>query len=159
MAEPQSDVASKEIDQNGAHSTPTLVVERFLDLLRLGKVDEAVELLDADVRYENVGLPTIHGRERVRRLFQGMWRGGGGFDVHINTISADGPSVMTERVDVLKFRQLHIQLWVCGRFDVRNQQIVLWRDYFDYLNFAMAMVRGMLAIRLPMLRAKLPSAS
>jgi limonene-1,2-epoxide hydrolase len=132
------------------------VVERFMEFLRRGEVDEAVGLLAVDVRYENVGLPTVHGRERVRRLFRGMDEGGGGFDVVIHTISADGPSVLTERTDVLKFRQLHVQLWVCGRFDVRDGQIVLWRDYFDFVNFNMAMLRGMLGVHIPRLRAKLP---
>jgi limonene-1,2-epoxide hydrolase len=147
---------SQETDSSNADSTPTRVVERFMELLRRGEVNEAVELLAVDVRYENVGLPTVHGRERVRRLFRGMSGGGGGFDVYIHTISADGPSVLTERTDILKFRRLHIQLWVCGRFDVREGEIVLWRDYFDYVNFTVALVRGLLGVRLPALRAKAP---
>lgn len=146
-------------ERPGADLTPTRVVERFMELLRRGELDEAVELLAVDVRYENVGLPTVHGRERVRRLFRGMSGGGGGFDVRIHTISANGPSVLTERTDVLRFRQLHVQLWVCGRFDVYDGQIVLWRDYFDYVNFGVAMLRGMLGVRLPALRAKLPAAA
>ena len=85
--------------------------------------------------YENVGLPTVHGRERVRRLFGRAYGSGGGFDVVIHTICADGPSVLTERTDFLTFRKLHMELWVCGRFDVRDGQIVLWRDYFDFLKF------------------------
>jgi limonene-1,2-epoxide hydrolase len=136
---------------------PTAVVERFLELLRVSDLDAAMELLAVDVRYENVGMPTVHGRERVRRLFRGMSGGGGGFDVRNHTIAADGPSVMTERTDVLKFRRLRVQLWVCGRFDVRDGQIVLWRDYFDYVNFGIALVRGLLGVRIPALRAKLPA--
>ena len=159
VTELASDLAGRTVDQLGITSSPTLVVERFLDLLRGGDVDEAVGLLAVDVKYENVGLPTVHGRERVRRLFRGMSGGGGGFDVYIHTISADGSSVLTERTDILKFRQLRVQLWVCGRFDVRDGQIVLWRDYFDYVNFTAAMLRGMLGIHLPRLRAKPPAAA
>ncbi len=157
MAELTSSSAADAVDRHEVSATPVLVVERFLDLLRLGKLDEAVGILATDVEYENVGLPTVHGRERVRRLFQGMSGGGGGFDVRIHAISADGPSVLTERTDILKFRQLRVQLWVCGRFDVRDEQIVLWRDYFDYVNFAVAMVRGILGVHLPGLRARPPS--
>ncbi len=165
MAELAGNPTEKAVDRPGTVDRPdtdltlTHVVERFMELLRRGEVDDAVELLAVDVRYENVGLPTVHGRERVRRLFRGMSGGGGGFDVRIHTISVDGPSVLTERTDVLKFRQLHIQLWVCGRFDVYDGQIVLWRDYFDYVNFGVAMLRGMLGVRLPGLRAKLPAAA
>ena len=81
----------------------------------------------------------------------------GGFDVVIHTICADGPSVLTERTDFLTFRKLHMEFWVCGRFDVRDGQIVLWRDYFDFLKFNTALLRGLLGVGLPKLRAKLPS--
>jgi limonene-1,2-epoxide hydrolase len=140
-------------------ASPVRVVERFMEHLRRGDLDEAVALLAVDVRYENVGLPTVQGRERVRRLFGRAYEDGAGFDVTIHTICADGPSVLTERTDFLTFRKLHIRLWVCGRFDVRDGQIVLWRDYFDVVDFGKGLVRGMLGVRLPALRAKLPSAA
>lgn len=140
-----------------ADTAPTAVVERFMELLRLGNNDEAVELLAVDVVYENVGLPTVHGRERVRRLFKSAAERGGGFDVYIHTISANGPSVMTERTDILTLGRLYIQLWVCGRFDVRDGQIVLWRDYFDYANFTLAMLRGLVGVVIPAVRAKPPA--
>jgi len=70
MSEPVSDFAPEQVNHPGGGSTPTLVVERFLELLRLGDVDGAVELLAVDVEYKNVGLPTVRGRERTRRLFQ-----------------------------------------------------------------------------------------
>lgn len=157
VTESTNDLAQQAAALPRFDSTPTRVVERFMELLSRGEVDEAVELLAVDVRYENVGLPTVHGRERVRRLFRGMSGGGGGFDVRIHTISANGSSVLTERTDVLKFRQLYVQLWVCGRFDVDDGHIVLWRDYFDYVNFGVAVLRGMLGVCLPTLRAKLPA--
>jgi limonene-1,2-epoxide hydrolase len=128
-----------------------------MECLRRGDLDEAVGLLAVDVVYENVGLPTVHGRERVRRLFGRAYDDGGGFDVVIHTICADGASVLTERTDILKFRQLHVQVWVCGRFDVRDGQIVLWRDYFDFLDFNKGLLRGMLGVHFPKLRAKVPS--
>ncbi len=128
-----------------------------MDCLRRGEVDEAVALLAEDVRYENVGLPTVRGRERVRRLFARAYAAGGGFDVTIHTICADGASVLTERTDYLTFRRLHARLWVCGRFDVRDGQIVLWRDYFDFLDVNKGLVRGLLGVLLPALRVRLPS--
>lgn len=144
-------------DQLGVDMSPALVVERFMEFLRRGELDEAVALLAVDVRYENVGLPTVHGRERVRRLFGKGYEDGAGFDVVIHTICADGASVLTERTDILKFRKLHVQLWVCGRFDVCDGQIVLWRDYFDFLDFSKGLLRGMLGVHLPRMRAKVPS--
>ncbi len=157
MVEPAGKPGGIVADQPGVDFAPVLVVERFMEFLRRGDLDEAVALLAVDVRYENVGLPTVHGRERVRRLFGRAYDDGAGFDVVIHTICADGPSVLTERTDFLTFRKLHIQLWVCGRFDIRDGQIVLWRDYFDFLNFNTALLRGLLGVHLPKLRAKLPA--
>ncbi len=72
------------------------------------------------------------------------------------TISANGSSVLTERTDVLKFGRLRLQFWVCGRFDVHDGQIVLWRDYFDQMNIAAAIARGLLGTVFPAARAKPP---
>ena len=140
-------------------SSPILLVERFLELLSAKDIDGATELLAQDVVYENVGLPTVRGRERVRRLGKvTLGLAGAGFEVYTHTISVNGSTVLTERTDVLKFRRLRVQFWVCGRFDVRDGQIVLWRDYFDQANILAATLRGLLGVILPGVRAKPPTA-
>jgi limonene-1,2-epoxide hydrolase len=157
MLRPVADVA-READRHESRSTPTLVVERFLDLLRRGDVGRAVELLAEDVEYANVGLPTVRGRDRVRRIFAAtLGRSASGFEVYLHAISADGPTVLTERTDVLKVRRLRVQLWVCGRFDVHDGKIVLWRDYFDHLTVMAATARGLIGTVLPAARAQPPS--
>jgi limonene-1,2-epoxide hydrolase len=157
MTEVVGETAHEQQDRGAAESTPTAVVERFLDRLRATDSDGAADLLAVDVEYENKGLPTIHGRERVRRLFQAMNRVGTGFEVYVHLISADGSSVLTERTDVLKWGRLRIQFWVCGRFDVRDGEIVVWRDYFDHLTILAATMRGLLGMVVPGARAKPPS--
>jgi limonene-1,2-epoxide hydrolase len=158
MPELASEVTEQQVNQPGGGFTPTLVVERFLELLRSGDIDGAVELLAVDVEYKNVGLPTVRGRERTRRLFRAtLGRAGAGFEVYVHAISADGGTVLTERTDVLQFGRLRVQFWVCGRFDVRDAEIVLWRDYFDQMNIAVAMIRGLLGTIFPAARAKPPS--
>ncbi|HWY91199.1 MAG TPA: limonene-1,2-epoxide hydrolase family protein [Solirubrobacteraceae bacterium] len=157
MTEIVSETSREQRDRGAADSPPTAVVEQFLDRLRAIDSDGAANLLAVDVHYENKGLPTIHGRERVRRLFEAMSRVGTGFEVYVHLISADGSSVLTERTDVLKWGRLRIQFWVCGRFDVRDGEIVVWRDYFDHLTILAATMRGLLAIVVPAARAKPPS--
>jgi limonene-1,2-epoxide hydrolase len=159
MSETASEVTlGEQVNHPGGSSTPTFVVERFLELLRLGDVDGAVELLAVDVEYKNVGLPMVRGRERTRRLFRAtLGRAGAGFEVYVHAISADGSTVLTERTDVMKFGRLRIQFWVCGRFDVHDGQIVLWRDYFDQMNFWIATARGLLGTIFPAVQAKPPS--
>ena len=139
--------------------TPTEVVGRFLKLLQEGDLDGAVQLLSPDVVYTNVSLPTVRGRERIRRLFGAGYQRGAGFEVYIHAISATGSSVLTERTDVLKLGRFRMQLWVCGRFDVQDGEIVLWRDYFDWLNFTVGVLRGLLAIVFPGAGATPPAAN
>jgi limonene-1,2-epoxide hydrolase len=141
-----------------ANSTPTVVVERFLDHLRtVTDSDAAAELLAVDVEYENSWLPTLRGRERVRRLFQVLDRIGTGVEMHVHAISANGSSVLTERTDVLKWGPLRVQFWICGRFDVHDGQIVVWREYYDPLAILAATLRGLLGTVVPAARAKPPS--
>jgi limonene-1,2-epoxide hydrolase len=149
---PIMDGERREVDRS-----PMQVVERFLALLCAKDVDGALGLLAEDVEYVNVGLPAVHGRERVRRLLHAtLGRAGAGFEVHMHTISANGPSVLTERTDVLLFRRLRIQFWVCGRFDVHDGQVVLWRDYFSLTSYSAATLRGLLGVMIPPVRAKPP---
>ena len=56
----------------------------------------------------------------------------------------------------MKMGRLRIQFWVCGRFDVENGEIVLWRDRFDWMNYTVATLRGLAGILVPALRAKPP---
>ena len=142
-----------------ADSAPTAVVERFLDHLRtVTDNDAAVGLLAVDVVYENSWLPTVRGREPVRRLFQALIRIGTRVEMHVHTISADGPTVLTERTDVLQWGRLRIQFWICGRFDVHDGQIVVWREYYDPLTILAAALRGLIGTVVPAARAKPPSA-
>jgi limonene-1,2-epoxide hydrolase len=156
MTEIESEAASEQQGHDAADTASVAIVERFLDRLRVADSDGAADLLAVDVEYENKGLPTIHGRERVRRLFEAMNRVGTGFEVYVHLISADGSSVLTERTDVLKWGRLRIQFWVCGRFDVRDGEIVVWRDYFDHLTILAATARGLLGTIVPAARAQPP---
>lgn len=142
-----------------ADSAPTAVVERFLDHVRtVSDSDGAARLLAEDVVYENTWLPTLRGRGRVRRLFEALVRIGTEVELHVHAISADGPIVLTERTDVLQWGRLRIQFWICGRFDVHDGQIVLWREYYDPLSVLVATLRGLVGAVVPAARAKAPAA-
>jgi limonene-1,2-epoxide hydrolase len=135
-----------------------VVVERFVDLLCATDIDGAVQLLAVDVEFKNSWLPTLRGRERMRKMFQALLRIGTGLEIHVHAISADGSSVLTERTDVLKWGPLRVQFWICGRFDVHDGQIVAWREYYDPLAILAATMRGLVGMVVPAVRAKPPSA-
>jgi limonene-1,2-epoxide hydrolase len=140
-------------DLQGAENIAT--VERFLTSLRGPDLDTAAELLDENLVYQNVGLPTIHGSRRAIKLFKGLDRPGLGFDVRTHRTAADGATVLNERTDALIIGPVRLQFWVCGVFEVHDGRITLWRDYFDLFDLAKALVRGVLGAVIPPLRPRM----
>ncbi|MFZ0905745.1 MAG: limonene-1,2-epoxide hydrolase family protein [Mycobacterium sp.] len=132
----------------------TRTVERFLYALQDADLDAAGTLLAEDLVYQNVGLPTIHGRNRTIKLFSSLGAASA-FEVKIHRIAADGAAVLTERTDALIFGPLRLQFWVCGVFEVHDGQIALWRDYFDFFDMFKATLRGLAGLVVPSLRATL----
>jgi len=130
----------------------TGTVEGFLNALQDADYEAADAALDDNLVYENVGLPSIHGRARTMKLFRQM-DGRAALEVKIHRIAADGAAVLTERTDALIIGPLRMQFWVCGVFEVHNGRITLWRDYFDLFDMFKATVRGLAGLVLPSLKA------
>ncbi|UDY34476.1 limonene-1,2-epoxide hydrolase family protein [Dermatobacter hominis] len=141
---------------DAAPTDPQAVTEAFLAALMDSDLDAAIELLDPDVHYVNVGLPAIDGAERVRQAFKGLTRPEVSFEVYLHAISAEGPVVLTERTDVIVLGPLRLQFWVMGRFDVHDGRITLWRDGFDVGDILKSVGRGLLGIAIPGLRPAPP---
>ncbi|THV18756.1 limonene-1,2-epoxide hydrolase [Nocardioides caeni] len=123
-------------------SDEQVVVEAFLAALEELDVDGAVALCGDDVVYQNVPLPPARGRSAVAKQLRTMMKVGTGFEVEMRNIAANGPVVLTERVDILRRGSFAMEFWVCGTFEVRDGKIVLWRDYFDWPTFLAAGVKG-----------------
>ena len=136
---------------------PQAVVEAFLAALMASDLDAALDLVADDLVYVNVGLPTIHGRARLARAFAAMERPSIGFEAYLHAISADGPVVLTERTDVIVLGGFRAQFWVCGRFDVHDGKITLWRDAFDFVDILRGNVRGLIGMVAPALAPKPPT--
>jgi limonene-1,2-epoxide hydrolase len=136
---------------------PQAVVEAFLAALANNDFASADALMDPDIVYTNVGLPTIRGSRRVVKFLAPMARFDNAFEVYLHSVTTDGGIVATERTDVLNFGPLRLQFWVWGRFDVRDGRITLWRDAYDYLDMTRALLRGLLGIVIAPLRPKAPT--
>lgn len=94
--------AGKMTELTGTTVANTRTVEGFLNALQDADYEAADAALADDLVYENVGLPTIHGRARAMKLFRQM-EGRAAFEVKIHRIAADGGAVLTERTDALIF--------------------------------------------------------
>jgi limonene-1,2-epoxide hydrolase len=142
-------IANISTDVDNAHT-----VEVLLSSLQDQDFDTAAAVLDDNVAYQNVGLPTIRGRARAMKLLRGM-EGRARFEVKTHRIAVNGSSVLTERTDVLIFGPVRLQFWVCGVFEVSDGRITLWRDYFDVWDMTKALVRGLIGAVVPALRPTL----
>jgi limonene-1,2-epoxide hydrolase len=107
------------------------LVESFFAAFQALDVEKALSLMAENVVYQNVPFPADHGKAAVTRTLKGFGRFMTGFDVKMRNIAARDGVVLTERVDTLKGPLVHLELWVCGTFEVKDGRITLWRDYFD----------------------------
>jgi limonene-1,2-epoxide hydrolase len=108
------------------------VVADFIARIESRDLAHACELLHPEVRYENVPMQPIVGRdvviaalgplfERCREIAWPVSR----------TLAGDG-CVANERVDRFCINGTWIELPVAGFFEVDDEGLItLWRDYFD----------------------------
>lgn len=129
---------------------PTDLVTEFFASLAQRRVDDAVAVVDENIVYTNVGLPAVRGKARFEKTMRALNGRLIGFDAEILAISADDDGVvLTERIDELRIGRLRLQFWVCGRNEVRDGVITVWRDYFDFWNCTKALLRGLVALPFP----------
>ena len=133
-----------------AHTLDVDVVAGFLRALQRSDLDAALALVAEDLIYINVSLPTIHGRRGLDRVFRPLFKPGrAGFAVRMHHIATDGEVVLTDRTDQITLGRFRARFWVYGRFDIRDGQITLWRDSFDWLDVTIAIMRGLAGMLVP----------
>ena len=96
-----------------------------------------------DAVYHNIPLEPITGRENIANTIATFIRPGApsieSIEFRVTNIAADGPVVMTERVDVFTLAGRSFELPVMGTFEVSDGKIKAWRDYFDISQFTSRM--------------------
>src|SRR5215212_5482924 len=112
-------------------ATATEIVTQFCDQIAQGDAAKAAEFFSDDAIYHNIPLDPVNGRDAIRdtiAMFLGM-----AVKVWFDTLHlvADGPLVMTERIDHFVMGDRDIALPVMGAFEVAGDKITAWRDYFD----------------------------
>ena len=124
--------------------SPIEVVRRFCAAWsdNIGAAELAAFFTDAAV-YHNIPLAPITGRAAIANNIASFIRPGApgieSIQFRVINIAANGPVVMTERVDVFKLPDKSFELQVMGIFEVRDGKISAWRDYFDMNQFTSRM--------------------
>ena len=131
--------------------TEVEVVRAFLAAMERQDVDAILALAHDDISYQNVPFPPARGRAAFEAQMRWFARNLTGFEARIGNIAADGPTVLTERVDAVVRGRFRAAFWVCGTFEVRDGKVALWRDRFDYADVTVALVKGLVGAVVPAL--------
>ena len=133
------------IDQGRSQmKSPIEIVRRFCAAWgdNMGASELAAFFTD-DAVYHNIPLAPVTGREAIAKNIASFIRPGApgieAIQFGVIHIAANGPIVMTERVDVFKVSNKSFELPVMGTFEVRDGKISAWRDYFDMNQFTSRM--------------------
>jgi limonene-1,2-epoxide hydrolase len=137
--------SANKIDQRRSQmESPIQVVRRFCAAWSddVGAAELAAFFSDNAV-YHNIPLAPVTGRQAIANNIATFIRPGApgieSLALRLINIVAEGPIVMTERVDVFKVPNKSFELQVMGIFEVRDGKIDAWRDYFDMNQFTTRM--------------------
>jgi limonene-1,2-epoxide hydrolase len=124
--------------------SPLEVVRRFCAAWSDGMgADDLAAFFTEDAVYHNIPLAPVTGRKAIAENIAMFIRPGPPGIEHIEfriiNIAAEGPVVMTERVDVFKLPDKTFELPVMGTFELTEGKINAWRDYFDIKQFTSRM--------------------
>ena len=110
----------------------THLVIAFLQAWDEMDFDAAFAMMSPDIVYKNTGYPDAIGHDAVRQTLASLLDKTTPMTSVIHAIAenTDG-TVMTERTDTLHLASGPVSFPVMGAFDVKDNLITGWRDYFD----------------------------
>jgi limonene-1,2-epoxide hydrolase len=114
-------------------------VRACMAALEAHDTDAMAALMTADVVYHNIPLEPAVGLEAARAFLDGFFGMFAGTSVEILHLAVRDGVVLTERIDTFTLDGMQAPLPVMGTFELRDDKICAWRDYFD-----MAQVTAML---------------
>src|ERR1700730_1977060 len=136
--------ATKIDPRRSQMESPIEIVRRFCAAWsdNIAAAELAAFFTDAAV-YHDIPLAPVTGREAIANNIASFIRPGApgieSIQFRVINIAANGPVVMTERVDVFKLPDKSFELPVMGTFEVSDGKISAWRDYFDMNQFTSRM--------------------
>jgi limonene-1,2-epoxide hydrolase len=120
--------------EKGLFMTPTELVMQFCEAWERLDWPAIVDMLAEDIYYHNIPMDPCVGRAASKAFFEGMGHiTSARFEVH--AIATNGAVVLTERTDHFTINGKHVSLPVMGTFEIENDKIQKWRDYFDLATF------------------------
>ncbi|MDM3975563.1 limonene-1,2-epoxide hydrolase family protein [Mycobacterium marseillense] len=115
------------------------LVSHFCALWSTPDVNAIVDKLTEDAVYHNIPMEPVQGREAIRAFIENFLAGLDGIDFAVHRQVSDGTLVFNERTDRMRTKNgKTIELPVTGVFEIVDDKIAAWRDYFDMNTLAHA---------------------
>ena len=111
--------------------TSEQIVIAFCEAWERSDLEAILGMLASDVDYQNVPAPAMIGREAVREFIAPLIAATTKIEFIMKAIgvSADGSTILTERIDKLHYGEQVVVLPLMGIFVVKDGLISQWRDY------------------------------
>jgi limonene-1,2-epoxide hydrolase len=106
-------------------------VNAFIAAIEAKDIDAALSHVADDCYYENVPVGGMTGPDEMRSFLAPMFGGEGEVQFEILRQVANDTTVMNDRIDRFVMKGRPIALPVAGVFEVADDKITLWRDFFD----------------------------
>ncbi len=111
--------------------TPTETVSSFIAALERRDIDAAMALVSPDCEYDNVPIGPVRGPTAIRAILEPIATRNDEIVWDVTRSASDGPVVFNERLDRFRSGERWIEIAVTGVWEVHDELITLWRDYFD----------------------------
>ncbi len=117
-------------------STPEQVVNDFIAAIERKDIEAAGRHVHDDVRYENVPIDPIIGRDAMKATLEMFLGNAREVDWVVERQMVHGSTVANERLDRFQIGDGWLELPVAGFFEVDDDGLItLWRDYFDMSSY------------------------
>lgn len=107
------------------------LVREFCEAFTRRDIDEILGYFTDDAVYHNIPMDPATGKDAIRAVLEMFVPGSPTIEFSMLNVASAGAIVFTERVDRMSIGGRPVALPVAGVFEVRDDKIAAWRDYFD----------------------------
>lgn len=112
-------------------ATEKEIVSSMITAFNRRDIDGIMEFFTEDSVYHNLPMKPVTGLRAIRELIEYFVNPAQELDWEILNIAATGSLVFAERADRFVIDGKKIELPVVGVFEIYEDKISAWRDYFD----------------------------
>lgn len=115
------------------------VIREFVSAWSNLDVAELAGYFTEDGIYHNIPSTAVQGRGNIQQFIAGFTRQWESTDWEIVSLLAAGDILMVKRLDKTVVAGSPINLPCFGYFELENDKIKIWRDYFDLATYTTAL--------------------